>query len=182
MLTSLVHLLWLAPLIGMLLWAAVEDARTRRIRNWLTFSMMLSGLLQTFLPGSQIGTSQAIFGFAIGFGLPLALFILGAIGGGDVKLLAGIGAWVGAVGVFKIFCAEAVIGMLIVMTQAAIQGRLRTLGRNSAMLAVNLIHVNQVGIEHTTVTGQSCKSIDRPLPFAVPVLFAVIGLILTGSL
>jgi hypothetical protein len=68
--------------------------------------------------------------------------------------------------------------MLIVLTQAALQGRLRILTRNSAMLAVNLLHVNEVGIEHMTLTGQSCKSVDRPLPFAVPVLAAVVGLLL----
>jgi prepilin peptidase CpaA len=177
-----VHLLWMVPLLGMLAWAAVEDSRTRKIRNWLTLSMMLSGFLQTFLASSHITPGQSALGFAVGFGLPLILFLLGAIGGGDVKLLAGVGAWVGAVAVFKIFCAEAIIGMLIVLTQATLQGRLKTLTRNSAMLAVNLIHVNEVGLEHTTLTGQSCRSVDKPLPFAVPVLIAVIGLLLLGGL
>jgi hypothetical protein len=49
------------------------------------------------------------------------------------------------------------------------------------MLAVHLIHVDQVGLEHTKLTGQSSRSVDRPLPFAVPVLIAVIGLSLLGA-
>jgi prepilin peptidase CpaA len=175
------HLLWMIPLLGMLLWAAVEDSRTRRIRNWLTFSMILSGFLQTFLPINHLTPGESALGFVVGFALPFALFVLGAVGGGDVKLLAGVGAWVGAVAVFKIFCAEAIVGMLIVLTQATIQGRLRPLARNSAMLAVHLIHVDQVGLEHTKLTGQSSRSVDRPLPFAVPVLIAVIGLSLLGA-
>jgi prepilin peptidase CpaA len=172
------HLLWMVPLLGMLVWAAVEDSRTRRIRNWLTFSMILSGFLQTFLPVNQLSPGESALGFAVGFGLPLILFLLGAVGGGDVKLLAGVGAWVGAAAVFKIFCGEAIVGMLIVLTQAVLQGRLRPLARNSAMLAVHLIHIDQVGLEHTTLTGQSTRTLDRPLPFAVPVLIAVIGLAL----
>jgi prepilin peptidase CpaA len=175
------HLLWLLPLLGMLSWAAVEDLAVRRIRNWLTFSMILSGFLQTFIPGGEIGLGQSALGFVVGFSLPLVLFLLGAIGGGAVKLLAGVGAWVGGVMVFKVFCGEAIIGMVIVLAQAAMQGRLKVLTRNSAMLAVNLVHVNEVGMEHMTLTGQSCRSVDRPLPFAVPVLLAVVGLVLLGA-
>jgi hypothetical protein len=71
--------------------------------------------------------------------------------------------------------------MVIVLIQSAMQGRLRILGRNSAALAMNLIHLNEVGLEQATLTGQSCRSIDRPLPFAVPVLLAVVGLLLLGQ-
>jgi prepilin peptidase CpaA len=174
------HLLWLAPLLGMLLIAAAEDLRTRRIRNWLSFSLILSGFIQTFLHGTEISPLESALGFAVGFALPLALFLLGAIGGGDVKLLAGVGAWLGATFVFKVFCGEAIIGMVIVLAQAAAQGRLRVLTRNSAMLAVNLAHLNEVGLEHATLTGQSCRSVDRPLPFAVPVLLAVLAIAILG--
>jgi prepilin peptidase CpaA len=174
------YLLSVIPLLLLLTWAAIEDWRTRRIRNWLTLSIMLSGFLQTFISGSQITPGESALGFVVGLGLPLALFLLGAIGGGDVKLLAAIGAWLGATAVFKVFCAEAVIGMVIVLCQSVMQGRLRILGRNSAALAMNLIHLDTVGLEQATLTGQSCRSIDRPLPFAVPVLIAVIGLVFTG--
>jgi prepilin peptidase CpaA len=182
MLPNLPYLLWMFPLLAMLLWAAVEDWHTRRIRNWLTFSMILSGFAQSFLSMHQINPGQSALGFAVGFGLPLILFALGAVGGGDVKLLAGVGAWLGAAAVFKVFCAEAIIGMVIVLFQCAWHGRLRLLGRNSAALAMNLIHLDTVGLEQATLAGQSCRSVDRPLPFAVPVLIAVIGLLLTGWL
>lgn len=174
-------MLWLAPLLGMLLWAAIVDFRIRRIRNWLTFSMILSGFLQTFIHGSPISPGQSALGFVVGLALPLVLFVMGAVGGGDVKLLAGVGAWLGAAAVFKVFCGEAIIGMVIVLAQAGIQGRLGLLARNSVMLVVNLAHVNEVGLEHATLTGQSCRSVDRPLPFAVPVLLAVIALLILGA-
>lgn len=172
------RLLPAVPLLLMLTWAAVQDLRSRRIRNWLTFSIILTGIAQSLLGHSPVSPAGSLWGLLVGFLLPLALFALGAVGGGDVKLLAGVGAWLGPWAAFQVFCAEAVIGMVIVLAQAAAQGRLRVLSRNSAVLAVNLVHVNQVGLQHATATGQSCRSVEKPLPYAVPVLLAVIGLLL----
>jgi prepilin peptidase CpaA len=167
----------LVPLLTLLVWAAIEDLRTRRIRNWLTLSLILTGILQSFIGPSALSPGAASLGALIGLALPLILFVLGAIGGGDVKLLAGVGAWLGPVAVFEVFCCTAVIGMIIVLTQAIAQGRLRVLSRNSAVLAINLAHLGDVGLEHATSTGKSCRSVDKPLPYAVPVLLSVLLLI-----
>jgi hypothetical protein len=45
---------------------------------------------------------------------------------------------------------------------------------NTTVLTINLVHLQDVGIEHAQATGRSCRSIDRPLPYAVPVLLAVL--------
>ena len=37
----------LVPLFALLVWAAVTDLRERKIRNWLTLSLMASGLAQS---------------------------------------------------------------------------------------------------------------------------------------
>jgi hypothetical protein len=42
------------------------------------------------------------------------------------------------------------------------------------VLAVNLAHVKDVGLDHVKATGVSSRSIDRPIPYAVPVLAAVL--------
>ena len=117
------------------------------------------------------GASAAEFGII----LPLfILFLLGALGGGDVKLLAGIGAWMGAAGVFKVFLAAAVVGLFIVLVQCACQGKLFALFRNSAVLALSLVHIDQLGVKQTSELGRACRSVDRPLPYAVPVLAATL--------
>jgi prepilin peptidase CpaA len=167
------RLLPLAPLLALLLWAAIEDVRARRIPNWLTFSLILTGILQSFIGHRGITPAAAGLGPLVGFALPLTLFLLGAVGGGDVKLMAGVGAWLGPAAVFEVFCATALIGMVIVLTQAIIQGRLRVLSRNTAVLAINMVHLGDVGIQHVSATGKSCRSVDKPLPYAVPVLLAV---------
>ena len=163
------------PLLAMLAWAAVQDLRARRIRNWLTFAMILSGLAQSFgLFGAArtVTPGAAMLGVLVGLALPFALFAIGALGGGDVKLLMGVGAWLGPMPVLAVFAVGAIFGMVIVLAQAAATGRLRVLTRNTAVLAVNLYHLNDVGVDHLERTGKSCRSVDRPLPYAVPVLAA----------
>jgi prepilin peptidase CpaA len=167
----------MVPLLLMLIWAAMVDLRTRRIRNWLTFSMILTGLLRPILVGGPLSVEQAALGMVVGMALPLALFALGALGGGDVKLLAGVGAWLGPFPAVEVFCLAAIFGMVIVLVQATAQGRLGTLSRNSAVLAMNLVHINDVGLEHATATGKSSRSVDKPLPYAVPVLMAVASIL-----
>src|SRR4051812_24117971 len=106
-------LLMAAPALALLLWAAIEDLRSRRIPNWLTFSLVLSGIAQSFAAGSWISPSMSLAGFGVGFGLPLILFVIGALGGGDVKLLAGVGAWFGPGVVFRVFLLAAIVGAVM---------------------------------------------------------------------
>jgi prepilin peptidase CpaA len=172
------RLIPLAPLLGLLVLAATLDLRSRRIPNWLTVSLMLSGLLFSLLGWSPIGPVHSFIGLLVGFALPFVLFAIGALGGGDVKLLAGIGAWLGPVGVLAVFLLECVVGLVIVTAQALIQGRLAALLRNSTVLVLSMRHVGDLGADHLRATGLSARSIDRPLPYAVPVLVAVILVIL----
>ena len=83
------------PMLALLAWAALIDLRDRRIPNWLTVSLALAGLAQSFTWAHTVTPGAAALGFATGFGITFVLFGLGALGGGDVKLLAGLGAWLG---------------------------------------------------------------------------------------
>lgn len=170
----------MVPLLAMLGCAAAVDLRSRRIPNVLSFTLVLSGLAQSLLFGQAIGVGpmQALAGMAVGFVLTFILFALGAMGGGDVKLLAGVGAWIGPWPVLAVFAVAAVVGMGIVLAQAAAAGRLTRLMRNTGIVTINLVHVGDVGLAHAQATGRDCQTIDKPLPYAVPVLLATIAVIL----
>ncbi|MCY2954635.1 MAG: A24 family peptidase [Planctomycetota bacterium] len=172
------RLVMFAPLLAMLLWATIGDLRRRRIPNWLTLAIAATGLMQTLTSCATISPWQSIGGLLVGLALTLALFALGALGGGDVKLLAAAGTWVGPLLVFQVFLAAALVGMLIVLIQSLCQGRLRVLLQNTLLLIINLVHIRELGIEHTQATGQSCRSVDKPLPYAVPVLIALVAMLL----
>jgi prepilin peptidase CpaA len=162
------------PLLAMLLAATVTDVRARRIPNWLTFSMMIAGLAQSFCSIRTVGPLASSTGLIVGFALSFLLFVIGAMCAGDVKIMAGVGAWVGPMPVVAVFAITQVIGMVIVLAQAVYQGRLRTLLTNTTVLTINLIHLQDVGIDHARATGQSHRSLDQYLPFAVPVLLALL--------
>jgi prepilin peptidase CpaA len=83
-------------LIGLLATATVTDLRSSRIPNWLTIPGMVFGLAaHTWLHGHQ-GLLFSLFGLFVGAGLFLIIHLLGNIGAGDVKLMAAVGAMVGA--------------------------------------------------------------------------------------
>ena len=163
-----------APLIVLLTWAAIEDLRARRIANWLSFSLLLAGIASAATGSNSIGVGQSVSGALAGFSIPFVLFALGALGGGDVKLLAAVGAWVGPLRAVEIFAASAVVGLIIVLVQAGVQGKLSQLFRNSILLTVNLAHVGDVGLDHVKATGRDAKSVEKPLPYAVPILLGTL--------
>jgi prepilin peptidase CpaA len=178
-------LLMCMPMLALLAWAALIDLRDRRIPNWLTVSLALAGLAQSFTWAHTVTPGAAALGFATGFGITFILFGLGALGGGDVKLLAGLGAWLGPKPTLLVFGAAAVIGMVIVLAQAARRGRLKRLFQNSAVIATNLVLAGD-GMDsgQAAEMGHACSGgagSDKPLPYAVPVFVATCLLLLLSS-
>jgi prepilin peptidase CpaA len=167
-----VTVLQFLPVFAALSWAAVQDVRTRRIPNVLTFALALSGLAQSFLATGTVGPWASSGGLALGFGLGLGLFVLGGMGGGDVKLLAGLGAWTGPWGVVAIVVIEKVLAMLFVVGAAAWDGRLTRLLQSTAGLASNMLTVREQGVTGAVEASRMHVSVGRPLPYAVPVLVA----------
>ena len=144
------------------------------------FVQEITQQVQSFTAGHTVTPWQSVLGLLTGAGLLLALVVLRAVGEGDLKLLASAGAWLGPRLVFQVFLLEAILGMLIVLVTCAIQGRLRLLMNNSMLLATNISHVNRLGVDHVQATGESCRSVDRPLAYAVPVFIATIIILSFG--
>jgi prepilin peptidase CpaA len=83
-----------AVLVAVLTVAAVSDLKTRRIPNALTLGALLAGLcLQTVQGSGALLAGLAGAGLAALVALPF--FALGALGGGDAKLLIAVGAFFG---------------------------------------------------------------------------------------
>ncbi len=164
----------LAPLIACLVTAAWTDIKWRRIPNWLTLSLMTAGVARASWMHGLSGLGNSVSGLFVGGGLGFALFAISALGGGDVKLLAAIGSWLGPKGVFLVFMAEALVGLVIVLVQATAQRRIGTLFRNSALIVAGFAYAPETGIEHAVESGRSMKSVARPLPYAVPALVATV--------
>ena len=71
------------------------DARYRRIPNPFVLATLLAGLAINAAANSLSGVAASLEGCALAFGLMFFLHIFGAMGAGDVKLFAAIGAVLG---------------------------------------------------------------------------------------
>jgi prepilin peptidase CpaA len=114
------EVIWMVSLI--LAEAAVIDGLKLRVPNWLTFHLILGGLLFAAWSHGVAGLTWALGGAALGLGLLLPLYAIGGMGAGDVKLLAGVGAWVGAAVTFWAFVTSAVVGAVIAVFMVAWSG------------------------------------------------------------
>lgn len=75
--------------------ATVTDLATRRVPNVLTFGTALAAIGYAGATQGMPGVGTSLAGWAVGCALFLPWFLLGGMGAGDVKLLAGLGAWLG---------------------------------------------------------------------------------------
>ena len=82
-------------LLCLLVVATVTDVRERRIYNWNTYPGILLGLALNYFVADLVGLQDGLIGFfACGF-LMLFCLVFFDIGGGDVKLIAMMGAFLG---------------------------------------------------------------------------------------
>ena len=106
-------LLSISILIGVL--ASVEDLYRRRISNRTSLAAFALGLgAQTALHGLR-GAGNALAGTFIGFLVFLIFFLLGGMGAGDIKLMAGFGAVLGASQTLMAALLTAIVGGLLAM-------------------------------------------------------------------
>ncbi|WP_437194037.1 A24 family peptidase [Planctomicrobium sp. SH527] len=93
--------------------AAYIDGKELRVPNWITFPMVLSGLVYSTWVGGWEGLGAGLLGMVVGLLTLLPLYAVGGMGAGDVKLMAGIGAWLGATHTWHAFIATVIVGAIM---------------------------------------------------------------------
>jgi prepilin peptidase CpaA len=83
--------------------AAVTDIWKFRVYNALTLPLLAGGLIYH---GFRYEISDSLLGVLFGFAALVPLYIVGGMGGGDVKLMAAVGAWLGMPLTFYVFIAS----------------------------------------------------------------------------
>lgn len=121
-----------AMLVLLLAAAFYHDWKSSKIPNRYTVAGMAIGVVYHALRDGWHGMGMALAGLGAGFGLMLVLYVVRAVGAGDVKLFGAIGAlagpafvWNGAIN--SILCA-AIVGIVIVAVRGQLAARLRTTG------------------------------------------------------
>lgn len=117
-----------ALLLALVAVAAWFDIKSRRIPNWL----VLVGLISSFIFQTLFHSSGGFGGFKawglgllVGFGLFLPLYALHAMGAGDVKLMAMVGAFLGPMAALGVVLTTLIVGGVLALAVALWSGSLR---------------------------------------------------------
>lgn len=178
-------LLLLCTLLALAVW---QDVRTRRIPNFLVFSGALAGLLLNAAlpsgaglllePFGAIGLLPAVGGLVLGLALLLPLYALGAMGAGDVKLMAMLGAFVGPAAITGIVVLTLLSGGVLALLVALFQGTLSTMLRNTWQLMLHSLFGALAG-DSARIAAPATPS--GKLPYAVAIAAGALPYLLYGA-
>jgi prepilin peptidase CpaA len=140
------------------------DLRTRRIPNVVSGAAMLVGLALNVLYFGVAGVVDSVAGLLLTMAMLLGPFALGGIGGGDVKMMGGVGALLGPRLAFAGLLVGVVLGGVIMAIHLARRGRLREkLAATQAMFATAALSGS---IAPLRVSAANAGAIT--LPYSVP--------------
>ena len=97
-------------LVGITISSGIVDYREHRIPNWITVPGLLLGLGANTVLADRTGWRFALMGMLAAIAVYLPLYLVRAMGAGDVKLMAALGAIVGPLNWGVLFISTAIIG------------------------------------------------------------------------
>ena len=111
-------------LYALLIAAAYVDLKTKKIPNFVTFPVMIWGVVSYIVVNSSSGLLFSLVGLAVGIAVFFIPFALGGMGAGDVKMLGAIGALAGAEFVLTTALIAALVGGVMALFSLARRKRL----------------------------------------------------------
>jgi prepilin peptidase CpaA len=154
-----------AAFVAVMAVAAFLDLRSRRIPNALT----VTGAAAALILRAPLGWEALADGF-LGIGLALLLtvpfFLVKALGGGDVKLMAAVGAFMGPEELFGACLLIGLLGGLLALFEAVRQGALRSVLINVVYMVVRWF--SPLRRELTpTLTSPAAMTVPYGVPIAI---------------
>ena len=124
---------WIAILVGLA--AMIDDLARRQIANWIPLAALAAGFGWQMGQSGLRGLLYAGIGTVAGFAVFLIFYLLGGMGGGDVKLMAGFGALLGFHRLVEAALWTAGLGGLIAMGFLGVRAVRRALGWTTSSTA-----------------------------------------------
>jgi prepilin peptidase CpaA len=152
-----------ALLMAVVLGAAVYDVRYRRIPNWLSVAGVLLGFaLNGFLYQGWPGIRHSLIGFSVGFFSYLLLYMIRAMGAGDVKLMAAVGSIVGWPNWFGIFIITAIVGGVMALILVTVRKRVTSTFWNVGFI------INEMKSGRPAYVGKEELDVHHPKALGLP--------------
>ena len=162
---------WLVTIV--LIEAAIIDGRQLRVPNWLTFHFAAAGLAYAAWAGGREGLVWSLQGAGVGLLTLMPLYAIGGMGAGDVKLMAGLGAWMGPAITVGAFAATAVAGGVIALGMIVMSGNLAKHWTTFQMLGNEILVIR----DPSTLSARAAerKPTMTLLPYAIPIAIGSIS-------
>ena len=109
-------------ILALLLLAEI-DARTMLLPDILTVPLLLMGFFTASADMGMVSVTECALGAVIGYFLPVLVSFLivwyrkDAFGGGDIKLLSAIGAWLGVEGLLYVIMLASILGIIYALVK-----------------------------------------------------------------
>jgi len=166
--------IWLVTVT--LIVAAVIDGWKLKVPNWITFPMIISGWIYSATlsttPGWE-GLMWSLIGTGVGLAVLLPAYAIGGMGAGDVKLMAGVGAWVWPLVTLYAFCVSAIIGGVLAVAMVLLS---KSWDRHHAQFwAIWNEIVTVRDPEQLSAMAAERKSGMRLLPYGIPLAIGTIS-------
>lgn len=160
-------------LSAVLVVAAFIDGWKLRVPNWLTYHLIAGGLVVSAIVGGVAGGLWSLAGAALGLALLLPLYAVGGMGAGDIKLLAGVGAWVGPWLLLDAFVWSVLVGAVLALLLVACSGEFRR-----HWLLLQTIAWEILAVRNPVKLAESARA-RKPkmllLPYGIPIAIGSIG-------
>lgn len=153
--------------------AAVTDIWRFKVANALTLSLFVSGLLYHTIISGWPGLGRSAAGAAFGFIALILPYAARGMGAGDVKLLTGVGAWLGLPMTYDVLIAAAIAGGVYALILTIATGRFRETLFNVKHLIARGAAPAEVPLQEVLAQGERRRHL---VPFAAMV---AVGLFVT---
>jgi len=162
---------WLVTAI--LIEAALIDGWKLKVPNWLTFHMVLGGIAYCTYIGGTAGLLWSLGGALVGLAVLMPLHAIGGMGAGDVKLMAGIGAWMGPSITLGAFVVSALVGGVMAVLMVLWSGNVLKHWVQFHVIGHEILTVRNP--EKLSATAAERKPTMMLLPYGIPIAVGTIG-------
>lgn len=157
--------------------AAVIDGWKLKVPNWITFPMIVSGWIYsaTCVAGYPWweGLLYSLFGTIVGLALLMPAYAIGGMGAGDVKLLAGVGAWIWTKDTLYAFAVSAIVGGVIAVIMVLV-GKSWNKHQSQFWMICNEILTVKDPEKLATIAAER-KPTMMLLPYGIPIAIGTIA-------
>ncbi len=152
-------------LVAVVAVAVYTDLRRGLIYNRLTYSAAIAGLALNTIGYGLDGGLASVKGWLLGAGLFIVFFVLKAMGAGDVKLLAAVGAIKGPLFVLNAFVFTGLAGGVIAVLYIIRRRRVRYFLTSMGLYVHDMVFLRRA--PRADEAGGSSFSFPYGLPIAI---------------